>query len=313
LKSRLSRRQFVVGSLALSGAAAGAASASARRTPAHSRGGKELYGISLAQWSLHRALRGGELEHLDFPQVARQRYDNDAVEYVSTFFARPPSDFSYLGELAGRCRDAGVRSVLIMVDGEGELGDADDTRRDRAVRRHFKWIAAARYLGCHAIRVNAGGEGSYDELMRRAADSLHRLAEVGDEFEIDVIVENHGGLSSNGRWLAATIEAADHPRCGTLPDFGNFEVGGEEVYDRYRGVRELMPFARAVSAKSYAFDEGGAETTIDYPRMMRIVVDAGYTGRVGIEYEGDAHSEDEGIRRTKALLERVRAELAEGR
>jgi len=146
--------------------------------------------------------------------------------------------------------------------------------------------------------------------MKRAADSLHRLGVMGDEYGIDVIVENHGGLSSNGAWLAETIRLASHPRCGTLPDFGNFRIRGDEWYDRYQGVAELMPFAKAVSAKSHAFDEAGNETNTDYLRMMRIVLDAGYRGYVGIEWEGSDLSEAEGILKTKALLERVRDELS---
>jgi len=123
-----------------------------------------------------------------------------------------------------------------------------------------------------------------------------------------VIVENHGGLSSNGAWLASVIRAVDHPRCGTLPDFGNFRVSADEWYDRYQGVAELMPFAKAVSAKSYDFDERGEETTIDYRRMLGIVTGAGFNSWIGIEYEGNRLPEREGIARTKALLEKIRAE-----
>jgi sugar phosphate isomerase/epimerase len=165
-------------------------------------------------------------------------------------------------------------------------------------------------LGCHSIRVNAAGGGTAQELQRRAADSLHRLGDLGAQYGIDVIVENHGGHSSDGAWLAATIRAADHPRVGTLPDFGNFHLGGERWYDRYRGVEELMPFARGVSAKSHEFDERGEETRTDFRRMLALVVAAGYHGYVGIEFEGDGVGEVEGIRLTQRLLERVRAELA---
>lgn len=262
--------------------------------------------ISLAEWSLHRALFAGELTHLDFPRRTREEFGLEGCEYVSTFFKDKAGDFAYLRELHARADDAGVRSLLIMVDGEGELGDADDAARRRAVENHHKWIAAAAFLGCHSIRVNAGGPGPREELAARCADSLQRLGAYGDGYGVDVIVENHGGPSSDGAWLAGVMRAAAHPRVGTLPDFGNFTIAEGQAYDRYRGVAELLPFARAVSAKSYDFDAEGDETTIDYARMLGLVKDAGYRGWIGIEYEGGRLSEPDGIRATRALLERLR-------
>ena len=270
-----------------------------------------LFGISLAQWSLHRRLRAGELDHLDFAPFTREQFGIDAVEYVNSFFGGRGANFEYLREVRRRADDAGVRSLLIMVDGEGQLGDADEGSRRRAVEKHFKWIAASAFLGGHSIRVNAGGAGEAEEVSKRAAESLNRLCLVGDDYGIDVIVENHGGLSSNGAWLAKTIKRADHPRAGTLPDFGNFDLGGGNQYDRYQGVAELMPFARAVSAKSHQFDGAGNKVHTDYLRMLGIVVEAGYRGHVGIEWEGDRPADEvEGIRLTQRLLERVRQQLA---
>jgi len=269
-----------------------------------------LYRISLAQWSLHRTLRAGELEALDFPRFTKDTFGIDAVEYVNSFFFDKAADFAWLAELKSRAADAGVQSLLIMIDGEGRLATAEDAERRRAIEKHFKWIAAASFLGCHAIRVNAAGDGDWDWDMARAADSLHRLGLMGDDYGVDVIVENHGGLSSNGEWLAGVMERAGHPRVGTLPDFGNFHLGDDKWYDRYQGVRELMPYARAVSAKSHEFDEAGDEVRTDYRQMMRIVLDAGYRGHVGVEWEGGEPDEVAGIRATQRLLEKVRDELA---
>ncbi len=291
-------------------AACGKLATSAAGQLARPAASQPLYRISLAQWSLHRALRSGKLNNLDFPRVAREHYGIDAVEYVNQFFKDKATDQAYLRELRKRASDAGVTSRLIMIDGEGALGDPDAGRRRRAVENHHKWVLAARSLGCATIRVNAASAGSYDEQMKLAADGLRRLTVFAARHEINVIVENHGGLSSNGRWLAGVIKLVGHPRCGTLPDFGNFQIGPGKTYDRYRGVAEMMPFAKAVSAKSYDFDENGNETTIDYRRMMKIVVAAGYRDYVGIEYEGSRLSEPEGIRATKRLLLRVRDELA---
>jgi sugar phosphate isomerase/epimerase len=270
---------------------------------------EDLFSISLAEWSLHRTLRAGELDNLDFPVVARNDYGLSGIEYVNQFFKDRAKDRAYLSELKTRCDDNGVTSLLIMCDGEGALGDPDDAARATAVENHHRWVEAARYLGCHSIRVNAQSRGTAEEQRALAADGLRRLTEFAAGLDMNVIVENHGGLSSNGEWLVSVMRTVDHPRCGTLPDFGNFRVAEDEWYDRYQGVAELMPFAKAVSAKSHDFDSDGNESNTDYRRVMRIVLDAGYRGHVGIEYEGSGLSEPDGIRATKTLLEQVRTEL----
>lgn len=274
-------------------------------------GAKEpMFKISLAQWSLHRTLFSKQLDNLDFAKTAKNDYGIDAVEYVNQFFKDKANDKAYLSEMKKRAGDLGVKSLLIMIDGEGALGDPDEAKRKQAIENHYRWVDAAKFLGCHSIRVNAQSSGSYEEQLNLAADGLRRLTEFGASRDINVIVENHGGLSSNGAWLAAVMKKVNHPRCGTLPDFGNFRISEGNMYDRYKGVQELMPFAKAVSAKSHDFDENGNEIHTDYRRMMKIVLDAGYRGYVGIEYEGNKLSEPDGIRATKKLLERVRSELS---
>ena len=279
------------------------------------------FDISLAQWSLHRSLYSGELDHLDFAKISKENFGIDAIEYVNSFFFEKAEDKSYLREMKNRADDYGVKSLLIMCDNEGSLGDPDNQKRQKAVENHYKWHEAAKYLGCHSIRVNAylteslhGLEvgdytktGSYENQVSLAADGLRKLTEFGANLGINTIVENHGGLSSDGAWLASVMKAVDHPMCGTLPDFGNFRIEGDRWYDRYKGVKELMPFAKAVSAKSHNFDSNGNETQTDFFRMMDIVIDAGYSGYVGIEYEGSEMDEMSGIKATKDLLDRVKS------
>ena len=300
----IDRRDFV-GRAAGMAIGLGAGCATARTANA-----EPWFRISLAEWSFHKALFARTMDHLDFAQTAKNQFGIDAVEYVNQFFKDRAKDRSYLAEMKRRCTDVGVQSRLIMCDGEGELGDADPKRRTTAVENHYKWVEAAGFLGCFAVRVNAASTGTYEEQMGRAADGLTRLTEFGAKHEINVIVENHGGLSSNGQWLASVMRKVSLPNCGTLPDFGNFKIGEGERYDPYKGTAELMPFAKAVSAKSFDFDAAGDETTIDYRRMLRIVRDAGFRSYVGIEYEGDRLPEADGVRATKTLLEKVRAELA---
>jgi L-ribulose-5-phosphate 3-epimerase len=300
----LSRREFLTTSAAV--ALAPALSAQDKKDA--------IFKISLAQWSLLRAFFGNKgvkkLDPLQFATIAKNDYDIHAVEYVNQFYKDKKKDDAYLKELKKVADDAGVRSVLIMCDGEGALGDPDEAKRKQAVENHYRWVEWAKFLGCHSIRVNAqtGGSGSREEKAKMAADGLRKLSEFTGKMGINTIVENHGGLSSDGEWLAGVMKLVDNKFCGTLPDFGNFGS-----YDRYTGVDELMPFAKGVSAKSHDFDEKGNETHTDYRKMMELVVKKHhYHGFVGIEYEGNKLSEPDGIRATKKLLEAVREELAKG-
>jgi sugar phosphate isomerase/epimerase len=274
------------------------------------------FNLSLAQWSLHRTLNSGQLDHLDFPKKAVEAFDIHAIEYVNQFFKDKATDSMYLSEMNMRANDLGVKQLLIMIDGEGGLAELDDDKRNRAVSDHYKWVDAAKTLGCHSIRVNAyGGSDDRIAMHHAAVDGLGKLASYAQSTGINIIVENHGGLSSDGEWLSDVISEINMPNCGTLPDFGNFCIRHEKdengktkcavEYDRYKGISEMMPFAKAVSAKSFDFDEYGNETTIDYTRMIEIVRKSSYSGYLGIEYEGSRLSEDDGILATKRLLEKL--------
>ena len=262
-----------------------------------------FFKISIAEWSLNKMLFAKKLTNLEFPEFSKKNFDIHAVEYVNVFFKDAGKE--YLTELKGRTDDLEVENVLIMVDREGDLGEADDAKRQQAVENHYKWIEAAKFLGCHSIRVNARGRGTMEEVAKAAIDGLGKLTEYASKDNIGVIVENHGGYSSNGKWMSDVIRKVNHPNCGTLPDFGNFVISREEVYDRYLGMKELMPYAKGVSAKANAFDEEGNETKSDFYKILKIVKEAGYTGYIGIEYEGRELSEVEGVLATKRLLEKV--------
>lgn len=285
---------------------------------------KELFfQISLAQWSLHKALgiRGEKkMDNLDFAAKTRNDFGLSGIEYVNQFFKDKAKDMEYLKQLNQRAADNGVQQLLIMIDREGGLAEIDDKTRQEAIENHYKWVDAAKFLGCHSIRVNAFSKSEDpEEAAKAAVDGLGRLAEYAKQANINVIVENHGGYSSNGAWLSGVMSQINMDNCGTLPDFGNFCIkrdGKEpwegncvEEYDRYKGVEELMPFAKAVSAKTHDFNTEGEEIHTDYMKMMKIVKDAGYKGWVGIEYEGDSMTEEEGIRATIALLKKVGAKL----
>ncbi len=280
---------------------------------------KPFFKLSLAQWSLHKQIRGGELSPLDFAQKSKE-LGFEGIEYVSQLYREElskdkNSDIAMqnlLEILKMKSEEYQVKNVLIMVDGEGNLGASDVEERMQAVENHKKWVDAAAFLGCHAIRVNASGKGSKEEVANAAIDGLGKLSDYAAKKGINVLVENHGGYSSNAKWLANVMKTVGKPNCGTLPDFGNFCLTNgygsinskecKEVYDIYQGVAEMMPYAKAVSAKSYYFDNNGKQPKIDYVKMLQVVKDAGYTGFIGVEYEGNNLSEEDGILATKKLL-----------
>lgn len=266
---------------------------------------KLFFKISLAEWSLHKTLFAKEMTNMQFPEVASKTFGIQAVEYVNQFFKDKAQDKTYLQELLQRSKDLDVTNVLIMIDGEGNLGATNDQERLQAVENHYKWVEAAKFLGCHSIRVNAAGKGTAEEVKSAAVDGLGKLSEFAAKMKMNVLVENHGSYSSDGKWLSDVMRKVNRKNCGTLPDFGNFYE-----YDRYQGVQDLLPFAKGVSAKSNVFDEQGNEAKIDYTRMLKMVKAAGYRGYIGIEYEGSKLPEAEGIKATKALLERVGAALS---
>ena len=279
---------------------------------------KELK-LSLAQYSLHRSLfkRPGykEMDSLDFPKVTRSM-GIGAVEYVAHFFPDKKPDMKFTKEMLKRSKDFGVENLLIMVDRNGDLGDPDKAKRKLAVETHMKWVEAASVLGCHSIRVNARSKGNAGEQRKLLADGLRSLCEQSDSYGIDIIMENHGGLSSNGEWLSSVVDATKHPRCGTLPDFGNFwDYKTKKLYDPYKGVEAMLPHAKAVSAKSFDLVPGikyrmvhpRFKFEIDFERMMKLTIASGYKGYIGIEYEGADPQKNErlGIVMTKKMIEEL--------
>lgn len=277
-----------------------------------------FFKLSLAQWSLHRAIGNNDLDAFDFAEKAKSM-GFEGIEYVSNLYRKKIETMgmeAVLEILKEKSEAHGVKNVLIMVDEEGHLSSPDEKERIKAIENHKKWVDAAQFLGCHAIRVNLYGSGSEEEWISNSTIGLTQLAEYGKSKGINVIVENHGGFSSNAALLAKVMKTVNMDNCGTLPDFGNFCIKyGDgtcaESYDKYKGIEEMMPFAKGVSAKSYDFDANGNETTLDYPRFLKIVKDAGFTGYIGVEYEGGKIGEEKGIELTRALLLKIGKELAD--
>lgn len=270
--------------------------------------------ISLAQWSLHRSFNDKVLDPNDFAAISMEKYGIKAVEYVNGFYQDRATDEAFWNKMKARSEKAGVTNLLIMVDDEGDLGIADKKARKTAVKNHFKWVHAAKMLGCHSIRVNAFGDPDREIYRDSIMDAMSRLADYAAKEGLNVIIENHGLFSSDAALIAGIIKEVNRPNFGAFPDFGNWCLSAkwgttqgdcEKVYDRYQGVSELLPYARAVSAKSYNFNDQGEDRKIDYYRMMKIVKESDYKGYIGIEYEGVEKSEHEGIILTKALMKKA--------
>lgn len=293
---------------------------------------KELpFKLALSQFSLASQFWTKQLDPLDFPKKSITVFGIPGLDYCSMFFADKAKDTTYLNELKKRALDNGCYNLRIMVDGEGVLGDLNKDVRTKAVENHYKWIDAAAILGCPMIRVNVEGEGDPKEVAKAAEESLNTLIIYGRKSNIDVIVENHIGISCNGAWLAGVMKEMNNPHCGTLADFGNFcinrskpptnDIAGWmqtkclEEYNRYDGIQELMPYAKGVHAKTHLFDANGNDTETDFAKMFKIIHDSGFKGWVSIEYEGglikmytknDKYLDnDAGVLATKKLIEKV--------
>lgn len=274
----------------------------------------DFFNISLAQWSLHRALRKKSMDNLDFAEKSR-KFGCEGLEYVNVFFKDKAENKNYLKEMNNRAQSEGQQNVLIMIDGEGSLAHVNSTNRLQSIENHYKWVEAAHFLGCHSIRVNLAGSSDRSEGIKASVDSLNKLSDFAKDSNINILVENHGGFSSDGKWMTNIFSQVKNTNCGTLPDFGNFCIKKEnkicvQEYDRYKGLKELLPYAKAVSAKSYDFDTNGEESTIDFHKAMKLVKKSGYRGFVGIEFEGNGVSEEKGIELTRDLLLKVRKKLS---
>lgn len=273
-----------------------------------------FFKLSLAEWSLHRTFNAENGDPFQFAKIAKEN-GFEGLEYVSQLYSKQIEALGIdkvVDSLKTMSEKYGMHNVLIMVDREGDLASPDEAVRDQAVENHKKWVDAAATLGCHAIRVNTFGTNDPEKWVPAVADGLTKLATYAATKNIEVLCENHGWLSSDAPVLMKAIHEVNRDNCGTLPDFGNWcvkrkdgENWGEciEVYpDKYQGIELMLPKATAVSAKSYDFDENGNETTLDYPRILKLVKDAGYTSYIGVEYEGNRLSEMDGLLATKALL-----------
>ncbi|EAQ42084.1 sugar phosphate isomerase/epimerase [Polaribacter sp. MED152] len=280
-----------------------------------------FFKLSLAQWSLHRTFNDEGVSPFKFAEMSKNM-GFEGLEYVNHLYMNQIQEMGFdavIDSLNTLSKKYAVENVLIMVDGEGDLADPSEDVRNMAVESHKKWIDAAAKLGCHSIRVNTFGTNDPAIWKNAVVDGLKKLSAYAATKNINVLCENHGWLSSDADLLMEAINEVNMENCGTLPDFGNWCVKRkdgakwgeceEEYKDKYKGIELMMPEAKAVSAKAYDFDENGNETTLDFVRILNNVKNAGYSGFIGVEYEGDRLSEKEGIIAIKDLLLKASTQL----
>tara|TARA_B100000686_G_C16806734_1_gene991681 strand:- start:26180 stop:27148 length:969 start_codon:yes stop_codon:yes gene_type:complete len=282
---------------------------------------KPFFKLSLAQWSIHNMIAKGEISPYSFAEIAK-KWGFEGLEYVNSLYQdimkstnKNEELKSFVSKNNALALEHNLNNLLIMIDDEGNLSDSNKSARVLAIENHKPWVEAASKMGCHSIRVNLhGSTNNIDAWKETSKESLTELSDFAMNYKINIIVENHGGFSSNADFLMEVINGVNKENCGTLPDFGNFCISGkwgsssgecDNEYDKYLGVKKLMPKAFAVSAKSYDFDDEGYEKNIDYKRMLDIVKAANYSGYIGVEYEGSRLSEKNGTIATKDLLLKI--------
>jgi sugar phosphate isomerase/epimerase len=291
----LTRRDFV--SISVRGLAFGAL-ASPLLASQNQRGFK----ISLNESSFHQSLKQKKIDHLDLAGIARKEFGIDAIEYVTSYFSEHAADEKYIKRMNRRAAEEGVRQILIVVNDAGEIADADAGMRKAAIKNHLPWIDLAKTLGCHSVCVKAAGEGTVPEQLKRSADSLAELAEYAKDRRIHVLACCNCSQSWKPETFLDLLKAVDSPNVGLYPSFSGFNTD-----DPYSALEQLMPFAKGVRANAKDFDEKGNETSIDFSRMVQIVLAPGYRGHVSIQYQGTKLDEINGVRATKALLDRALA------
>lgn len=330
----MNHRRLFIKQLGLTSLAFGVSSSFPPSLFADAPGSKQFFDISLAEFSFATSLFAGQMNHLDFAAKAKNEFGIDKVEYVSMFFKEKPTNKEYIGEMKKRAADNGVTSNLIMVDGMGNLGDLDAAKRQQAIDNHIPWIEAAKEFGCQAIRVNLDGEGSDEEVAKACVEGYSKLLEIGEKYQLNILVENHVGPSVNPDWLVGVMKQVKNKYAGLLVDTANFVRYKVEAmtieayknakmiatYDKYDGVRKLMPFAKGVSLKTHMIDQEGKEKETDFVKLLKIVKDSGFKGVIGVEYEGsflknvvqmpgDYLPEAEGIKVTRDLLKKIGSEI----
>lgn len=244
--------------------------------------------ISLAQWALVQEIRDGKWKNSDFPRIAREDFDINGIEFVSTLFELPT--YSYLKRLQRDAEKYKVTMVLIMVDDEGETCDPSREMRIQTAINHRKWVDIAKFLGCHSIRTNCRGpkDAPKDRALGWAADCYNRLLEYAAAAGIGILIENHGGLSNDPDWMISLFKKVDNPYFGSYPDWR----GPGREFDNYEYLRKMLPYAGGMSYRNQPTEEQTA-------RLIKLCRNSDYRGWYGIESGG----RDE-IKLGKKLLEK---------
>ena len=296
---------------------------------------KSKMDIGLQMYSFAPLIMQGKFDLLGFPDLVKNTYGINGAEYWSIPFMGRENDRDFLNDLKRRSDDNGVDNLIILVDdidiktmqSGPSLASSNKNDRDTAIDYHKKWVDVAKNIGCHSIRINLRSEEENDQkILENSSESISKLIEFSKQDIISIVIENHGGITGDADWLVSLMKNVDSKHLGTLPDFGTYNFcikrgnlnfqslseNCEDQYDKYLGVKKLMPYAKGVSAKSHEFDKDGEELSTNYSRMIKIISESNYKGYITIEYEGAMKgmfggegtylSPHEGILATKKLI-----------
>ena len=270
---------------------------------------KSKMDIGLQMYSFAPLIMQGKFDLLGFPDLVKNTYGINGAEYWSIPFMGRENDKDFLNDLKRRSDDIGVDNLIILVDdidiktmqSGPSLASSNKNDRDTAIDYHKKWVDVAKNIGCHSIRINLRSEEENDQkILENSSESISKLIEFSKQDNISIVIENHGGITGDADWLVSLMKNVDSKHLGTLPDFGTYNFcikrgnlnfqslseNCEDQYDKYLGVKKLMPYAKGVSAKSHEFDKDGEELSTNYSRMIKIISESNYKGYITIEYEG---------------------------
>lgn len=245
----------------------------------------------------------------EFPARARDTFGVDAIETVA--FQFDGLDDPEIDAFDQALKDIGVKLLNIAID-VGDLLETDTDKRAADLKVIERWIERFAAMGSQFVRVNPGSPFSQhhgDQPPAHLVEALQELGTFANERGTRLLVENHGGPSSNPAWMRQLLDAVGPNSLGLLLDLGNFDVlmapmmamffGGEsekkdpaEVFSGldlttlYEGIEALADKAELVSLKAHHVSDDGDVGPVDLERALGILNAHSYSGALTVEYEG---------------------------
>jgi sugar phosphate isomerase/epimerase len=274
-----------------------------------------MFKFSIASFSFHRTLAAGKQDM--FRYIADSKAlgaaqldpwnahlsaikDEDSVirggrDPENAQFSAQSDD--YLAQVKAAANEAGLPFGCLAVDGAHTYEpEAEKRRANRAAA--YRWLEVAEKLGARQVRIDAGGpEDMPDEIFEIIVTGYQDIIQRANDKGIEVLVENHWGPTTIPANVVRLLAAVDG--LGLLFDSNNWAAGMQQ-----QGWEMCAPYARSVHIKTFEFDENGSDPTVDIPKVVRMLVAAGFDDVWGIESVPRDGDEYGAIQKTAALIER---------